>query len=258
MAYMKRSNISKDLPAPFSTEYHETYNTFNKAKFPNLRDKMNNSSKFRNYTQNTAYKTFLKSSSPFNYYNNERNNLQVNFNGGPKREFAPILSKTNLMNRSSSLRYKRPCGCPSKYNISKYSECYEPEYENNLYRNYGTYQYNQRDLPYINTRDNLRYSNDFNRNEYGSSGFYTDRYNNTPQVKNVSGKIKYKLNDYRMNTDNNNEKLENKNNNKNEEDYNNKKNFFKVATRRTFRKTQIFNNYKPFLVDDFRDYGDYE
>ena len=28
--------------------------------------------------------------------------------------------------------------------------------------------------------------------------------------------------------------------------------------KRTFHKTQIFNHYKPFMVDDFKEYADYE
>lgn len=36
-----------------------------------------------------------------------------------------------------------------------------------------------------------------------------------------------------------------------------KKNYLNLKPRRRFHKTQIFNNYKPFLVDDFKDYGEY-
>jgi hypothetical protein len=38
----------------------------------------------------------------------------------------------------------------------------------------------------------------------------------------------------------------------------NKRIFFKPKIRTNFRKTQIFNHYKPYLVDEFKDYGMYE
>ena len=112
----------------------------------------------------------------------------------------------------------------------------------------------------------------------------------TPQIRN-NGKIAYKLKDNYDNENNNlvnnesnqefnkNDEVEKNENNieknqidqnqmhnevkeeKNEEEkYENKYqfNYFNTKPRRRFHKVQIFNNYKPFLVDDFKEYADYE
>jgi hypothetical protein len=99
-----------------------------------------------------------------------------------------------------------------------------------------------------------------------------------PKIRNKGGKISYKLKENvdefdreekeeeRMYTEpSNKENIETKNRAMNEKinpeknvnDDFRKKNYLNLKPRRRFHKTQIFNNYKPFLVDDFKDYGEY-
>ena len=96
---------------------------------------------------------------------------------------------------------------------------------------------------------------------------------------NRSQRLRYKIRDY-DNYNTNNEYNNNFNNEYNEinNEYNNEQkanlkdnniinrnkycgNEYLGATpkyKRRFHKTQIFNHYKPFMVDDFKEYADYE
>ena len=70
-------------------------------------------------------------------------------------------------------------------------------------------------------------------------------------------------NDVNINVNNDVNNDANKQIDKIEEKEENKKsknivNYFRIKPKRRFHKVQIFNNYKPFLVDDFKDYADYE
>ena len=282
MSFTQRTITPKNAQIKYLSQYPDYYNTFNKAKFSSFKDKMKNSSykpDYNNYRSNQYnFNTFYKASSPFNYINNknDKDGLLVCYNGGPRKQFHPLITKDNLNQilknrRSISTRYKRPCGCYSNYNISKYSQEYiYPNYE---YNNY----YKSNNLPYIGDNVNARYTN---QNDYIS-----------PRMGNK--KITYKLKDnnnvnaedYRNNTEANNypnnnniemeKNEENQNKNKGEvceenieekkeelkeENENDKKSFtyFNLKPRRSFRKVQIFNNFKPFLVDDFKEYGYYE
>ena len=299
MSFNKRLKTPKNANGEYLTQSGDFLNTFNKTNYSSFRDKMKmmNNYKSNNYYRPNPFNSFFKSSAPFNYYNNmnERNRLLVRYNGGPQREYNYItrdnISKF-LRKRNNSNRYKRPCGCYSKYNISKYSQVFDhPEYENE-YQN-GFYNQGNK-LPLIGDNDNnMRYSN--------SNGFMT------PEMKNKRfGKLTYKLKDnfdnenYQQNNElnnlaknqnaneniheNENENVNNINENINQIENNevindvkkedNNENIDKkvsngntifilrdncnIKPRRRFHKVQIFNNYKPFLVDDFKEYGYFE
>jgi len=257
-----------NIPPQFLTDYHKIYNTFNTPKNLNFRDKIQKSfvhPKYVNFNNNRphSYRTFLRSSAPFSYYNDRRDNLLVCYNGGPKKEFKPISRANYAKYRSSaSLKFKRPCGCFSNYNVSKYSQCFDPSYSYNTF-------YQQNELPVIDRDNNTRYS------ERYSDENYMNKFDK-PKIRNKGGKISYKLKENvdefkkeereeeRMNTEptykenreiNNRVMNEKKEENKNDEFR--KKYCLNLKPRRRFHKTQIFNNYKPFLVDDFKDYGEY-
>jgi hypothetical protein len=288
MSFTQRTKTPKNSKIKYLTEYPDYYNTFNKAKFSSFRYKIKKSTykpDYNNYRSNqNNFNTFYKSTAPFNYINNKNNKdgLLVCYNGGPRKQFRPLITKDNLNQilknrRSISTRYKRPCGCYSNYNISKYSQeyIYPPNYERNeQYNNF----YKSTNLPYIGDNVNERYSN--------QNAFITPRMENR--------KITYKLKDndnfnddnYRINTEANNyqndnniemeKNEENQNENKGEvleeqieekkeeikeeqsDNYKKSFNYFNLKPRRRFHKIQIFNNCKPFLVDDFKDYGYYE
>ena len=276
MSFTPRAKAPKSTKIKFLKEYPDYYNTFNKAKFSSFRDKIKKNSykqTYNNYGMK-QYKlnTFYKSSTPFNYIINkhDKDGLLVYYNGGPRKQFGLLITKYNLNQilknrRSFSTRYKRPCGCYSNYNISKYSQEYiYPNYERN------EHFYKSNNLPYIGDNDNSR--------DINQSGFIS------PQIGNRKINYKFNINDtkYRINTENNNyennknmqfeknEEIENKNKVEDHEeqieeikDEENKKykknfNYFNLKPRRRFHKIQIFNNCKPFLVDDFKDYGYYE
>ena len=271
MSFTNRPLTPREIPPQFLTEYHKCYNTFNKSKNLSFRDKIQKSfahPKYINFNNNRphSYRTFLKSSSPFNYYNSGRDNLLVCYNGGPRKEFQPLVTPKYIKNRNSfSLKYKRPCGCYSNYNVSKYSQCFEPYY------NYNT-SYQEKELPMIDRERERDYNARYSYEKY------MDKFN-TPKIKNRNGKISYKLKenieDFKReereeeakNAELNHEgnmdirdKVENEkiNQEKSKNDDFRKKYCLNLKPRRRFHKTQIFNKYKPFLVDDFKDYGEYE
>lgn len=266
MSFPKRPLTPKNIPPQFLSEYHKCYNTFNKSKNLSFRDKIQQSfvhPKYVNFNNNRphSYRTFLKSAAPFNYYNDRRDNLLVCYNGGPKKEFYPVSRSNFSKNRTStSLKFRRPCGCYSKYNLSKYSQVFDPYY------NYNNF-YQGQELPSIDNNINSRYSDENYMNKFDK-----------PKIRNKGGKISYKLKENvedfqreekeeeRMCTEpSNKENIESKNRvvdekintGKSMNDDFRKKNYLNLKPRRRFHKTQIFNNYKPFLVDDFKDYGEY-
>ena len=302
MSFNKRLKTPKNANGEYLTQSGDFLNTFNKTNYSSFRDKMKmmNNYKSNNYYRSNPFNTFFNSSAPFNYSNNmnERDRLLVCYNGGPQREYNSFITRDNiskfLRKRNNSNRYKRPCGCYSKYNISKYSQVFDhPEYENEY--QYGYYNQGNK-LPLIggDNDNNMRYSY--------ANGFMT------PEIKNKrSGKLTYKLKDnfdnenYQVNTESNNlAKNQNANGNVNEnenENVNNvndnvnpiennevindvkmeennentekkvsngntifilRNNGSNIKPRRRFHKVQIFNNYKPFLVDDFKEYGYFE
>ena len=122
-------------------------------------------------------------------------------------------------------------------------------------------------MPAIDRDYNARYADENYMNKFDK-----------PKIRNKGGKISYKLKENvdefkreekeeeRMYTEpSNKENIETKNRAMNEKinpeknvnDDFRKKNYLNLKPRRRFHKTQIFNNYKPFLVDDFKDYGEY-
>ena len=287
MSFTQRDNTPNYSKISNLTEAQDYYNTFNKVNYSSLRDKIKLKNKIYNsnynaYIPNTYNNTtFFRSKAPFNYYNNvnDRNDLMICYNGGPKKQYNTLTTRDNisqyLKNRSKTLKYKRPCGCYSKYYSTKYRHEYDyPNFERSRQYNTLYKQNNLNYLPNISGNDNLRYSYDF----------MTPR---TENKKNITYKLKGNSDNgnNRLNTDINNyephQNLETENQEQNvkkeeiveenheeikpalinekEKNRNKKKlNYFNLRPRRRFHKIQIFNNYKPFLVDDFKEYGYYE
>jgi hypothetical protein len=293
MSFTQRAKTPKNTKIKFLATSQNHYNSFNNANLSSIREKIKKKSynlNYNNFRPNSSkYNTFLKSSAPFKYCNNINNkdSLVVYYNGGPRKQFCPLITRENLSqylkNRSTSFRFKRPCGCYSNVYSSKYIQEYQyPNYERK--EHYNTFC-KENNLPNICDNENIRHS----------KGFMS------PQIlTRKNGKITYKLkgnlddDKYRINTESNNytknknievqEQVEKKekeeindleyeekqgdiNEKKEEEesnDLNNEKNqkkkynIFNIRPRRRFHKVQIFNNCKPFLVDDFKDYGYYE
>ena len=276
MSFNKRPMASTYKNEKFMTEYQACYNTFNKSNYSSFRDRMNinnlqHSLNNNNYRSN-SYNSFYKSSAPFYCANNMNNkgSLFVHYNGGPKRQFRSILPKENWSqfgnNRSSSFKFKRPCGCYSKYNISKYIQCWDYPYNDRVQQYNNNYQMNE--LPPIDG-ENMRYSNGFNTAQIGNNGKLTYKLKNTGDdakcmatdsnyENNKKEEIEKKNDENNQNNNEKEEKEEKKENKEKKYEFKNRFYYFNTKPRRRFHKVQIFNNYKPFLVDDFKDYGDYE
>ena len=268
----KRKNLSSD--------YKNYYNTFNNTNYYSVRDKMENKylnqNKENKSTRINKRCTFLKSSAPFYVCNNSgKNGLLIRYNGGPQIKLYPKINKTNLSQslnrRSTSLKFKRPCGCLSNYNISKYSQFWDyPNYTDNYQTNNYTFH----------DGENMRYSNGFQTPQCKNKSKLTFKLKKNNVNDNYLGNVgesiyKKEENEKRndANNDDNNDVNINVNNDVNndankqidkiEEKEESKKsknivNYFRIKPKRRFHKVQIFNNYKPFLVDDFKDYADYE
>ena len=269
MSFTNKTYIKDNQNDKIMTDYNNYYNTFNSANtnFFSVRDKMEN----KHINQNKKNKnirlnrnTFLNSSAPFYICNNDKNGMLVRYNGGPQKKIYPRYNNTNLSrflpNRSTSLRFKRPCGCLSNYNISKYTQFWDYPYYNNNYR--------KNNLPFLN-RENMRYSHRIMTPQYRNNTKITYKLKNNDDNDNFVGngnvgeyndKIEENENEKKNDVKNqlDNEEKEEKKEEIKEEKKNNVLNYFKKQTRRRFHKVQIFNNYKPFLVDDFKDYADYE
>ena len=261
MSSTNRIDTPENINDKYLTENPDYYNTFNKTNYTYFRDRMNANN------LNNRYNNY-KSSTPFNHYNNmnNKNNLFVSYNGGTQTQFCPLITNANLSQffktRSRSLKFRRPCGCYSNFNISKYTPCRDyPTFERK--EQYNT-NYQMDKLPIIEN-ENMRYSNGFKAPQIKNNGKTIYRLKN-----NYNDNDNYGLNNEVNKDINKNEEIKNNNANqmnneakeekRDDEYYGNRYqfNYFNTKPRRRFHKVQIFNNYKPFLVDDFNEYADYE
>ena len=227
------------------------YNSFNKPKKYRIGGNKNDRyfQPYQDYRPPQP-RTFLQSMAPFNYYGNGsfKNNFLINFNGGPVKEINPKKAKSKLCNtfrnnKFISLRYMRPCGCLTKYNSSKYIPYY-PEYNGNE-NEYGDDCFDQDPNLFKsqNCKENRRYF--------------------TPQnikLKNVDNQRKPFCKNIEMSNNNlkNNDTKEEMKEELKEEQFESQytsrdslNHFPYLKKKKKFYKTQIFNNYKPFLVDDY-------
>lgn len=275
MSFTYRPKTPNNTKIKFLTEYRDYQNTFNNAGSTTFRDKIKKKSFNRNFKKYKVnpYATFLKTSAPFKYYNNDKEKLLVCYNGGPKKEFRPIINRENLSkflkNLNKPLIFRKPCGCLTNKNLQKY-QCINYPYK----WNYDTYCPKQ-ELPQINSNDNNAYTVKLSNPKFD---------NRTNEKLTSNFKNNFTKKNYRINTESNNyeknkigENEEEQNNNEDLHEYKEEENiierieekpykksyynFFNISNirpRTSFHKRQIFNNCKPFLVDDFKDYGYYE
>jgi hypothetical protein len=177
--------------------------------------------------------TFLQSMAPFNYYGNNGKFL-INFNGGPITSTNPKAKKAHLFcdfrnNKSMSLKYRRPCGCPANYNSAKYTPIYPyGECDESIKANKTTYKLKNKSYSKSQKNKNkffIESRNDNAKNELIE--------NNKSQKVEIKEGIKSEFFD-------------------NKYDFRRYINFMQnLKKMRLFHKNQIFNNYKPFLVDDY-------
>ena len=192
------------------TESNNHYDISNKKNyyFPNIKNQksknnLNKSGIFSPNFPKNSYRSFFLSSSPFNYFKNNKSEFCICYNGGPKKKIS--LGKKKLYLNMSKIN--------SFSNINKY------KIKSNKYP--------------INT-----------------------------SMNNQKEKMKYNYIYNHLEEEKNNNKINNINRiNNTEQNCNEKKvinNYFKNMKnlKFNFRKIQIHNNCKPFLVDDYRYYAE--
>ena len=260
----------------FQTDQNDYLNPYNKTSSVYFRDTIKQFCPHQRFVDHRPYpyRPFVKPPTDFNYFNNptEKDSFVPCFKNYAKRELNPLVTRQDLSKylkyNGGLIKHQRPCNSCSRINNGNYG------------RNYYTIYH--KSFPFINgnfTGTNFRITNGFNTP-------YQTR-------NNRSNRIRYKLRDYDNNYQNNNEYNDNEYNNynnnnmnmnmnmneynenvkenkeeenkniKKENDLNNKSKYYNYygATpkyKRTFHKTQIFNHYKPFMVDDFKEFADYE
>ena len=210
------------------TEPNKYNNCFFKKKYnlPNIKDKKDKKDFNKTYTKSKnfrekSHKTFFMLYNPFNFFRNKNNKNEffIRYNGGPVKKFSLASKKLKLdISKIDNLKYSL-----------KYNRC--PISNTNLY----------------NEKEKKKYNYIYNNLEEEKN----DKYLNT--FINPKGKI-FKL----KNKDNN--QIEEEKGDKNDKMKDNNKNIlFKLndKSKLNFHKIQIHNNYKPYLVDDYRYYAEH-
>ena len=130
----------------------------------------------------------------------------------------------------------------------------------------------QKSFPFINgnfTGNNFRVIHGYNtpyqlRNNRSRELRYKIRdYDNYQTNNEYNNQFNYENNNNNEHNENEKEIKESCQNIKKENELNKQSKYYNYygATpkyKRTFHKTQIFNHYKPFMVDDFKEFADYE
>ena len=217
------------------TETNNNYNCSSKknSSFPCIRENITKKyfnksrTKFRNIPE-YSYSSFLKSSTPFNYFRNKNNKNEffICFNGGPRQKFSFPSKKLSLNMSKISNNFSNF----TNYNSKNYNFCVT--------------NYNK------NNKEKIKYNN---------------IYNNIEEEKNIENNINKRYinpilntekNTFKLNDINNKKKCEEKKCEKEKEKI--VKNYFKIkkGPKCGFHKIQIHNNCKPFLVDDYRYYAE--
>ena len=255
MSSLEENKNKYNSSLQFKTEYLDYLNPYQKSNSIYFRDTIKQFCPHQRYVDHRPYpyRSFVKPPTDFNYFNNptEKDSFVPCFKNYPKRELLPLVTRQDLAkylkNNGKLISHKRPCNSCSRINYGNYG------------RNYYTIEH--KSFPFINgnfTGTNFRIINGF-------STLYQTR-------NDRKRRLPYKIKDYDNNQTNgefNNEYYENQKNyseNKNQSNIN-RNNFYQAeyfgggATpnyKRRFNKTQIFNHYKPFMVDDFKEFADYE
>ena len=251
----KRQNSSLN----FRT-YNNVLDPYNKKNAIYFRDTIKQFCPYQRFVDHRPYpiRSFVTPPIDFNYYNSptEKDAYISCYKNFPKGDLLPLVTRQDfakyIKNNGKLIKHQNPCNSCSKIN------------EGNYGRNY--YTIDHKSFPFINgnfTGTNFKSFNGFNTS-YGGN----------------RRRIRYKIRDYdnyQTNNEYNNEINNNRNNN---EYYGNQTNDgnegFKMDNnansgtivnetdsnipkiKRRFHKTQIFNRYKPYMIDNFKEYADYE
>jgi len=244
----------------YSTEYSDYLNPFNKTNSIYFRDTIKQFCPHQRFVDHrpNPFRNFVQPPTNFNYYNTptEKDSFVPCYKNYSKRELLPLVTRQDLSkylkNNGKLYKHSRPCNSCSRINDGNYGRNYYTVYHKSfpfINGNFtGTnFRINNRFVTPYQTRNNGKFR--YNMKDYDN---YDNRYDNRYENNNAQ---------FNENEKNNNEieVKENENNmvNSNQMNKNNNSTYI-PKFRRSFHKTQIFNHYKPFMVDDFKEYADYE
>ena len=229
------------------------------------------------------YRSFLKSNSNFNYFNSpvKSENFIPCYKAMNKRKCLPLITRQDLAKylkfNGTLLKHIRPCTSCIKINKGNYG------------RNYSTV--NQKRFPFIdgnfvgsgpgiipryktplnsrNKNNHFRYRLSSSKEAYNNEVFTNINNNmrNNNELDNIYNN--YMINDKKEERKNEEmDKFEeiddNVGNNETKglkiisTNFSNNTTFYQPLKRTKFHKTQIFNHYKPYLVDEFKEYAEYK
>ena len=263
MSTLLRSKGRNRSSQQFIPEYRDYLNPFNKTNSIYYRDTIKQFCPHQRFVDHrpNPYRPFVKPPTYYNNFNNptEKDSYVPCFQNYPKRELRPLVTRQDLSKYLNSdgylYKHQRPCNSCSRINDGNYG------------RNY--YTISQKSFPFIN--------GNFTGKNFGlTHGFKTPYARSTKRFRykikdydnfheNNQFNNEYNLNENEKINLNENEKDNEKENAKNENNIESNKQINTIESfntspknRRTFHKVQIFNHYKPFMVDDFKNFADYE
>lgn len=225
------------------------------------------------------YRPLSKTNSDVNFFNHpiEREKYISCYKFYNNKRLYPLVSRSDLAKYlrldGTLLKHQTPCNSCNKINKGNYGRNYYSLIKKSFPFIQGNFTGNlTKFIPRHNTPSNSRnltnrLKNKFFRNV--SEDYCVNNYNT--EEKNIGGKNAFKK-IYDKN------KKEEKKNEEKDDDFNLNKfikddetqrfkylsrnsqsnYFYRPVIRKTFHKTQIFNHAKPFLVDEFKEYGGYK
>ena len=211
---------------------HNHSNNQSNYNFPNIRDRLEQKYFYKDIlkTRNTPVNThrrFFLSSTPFNFFRSKdnKNEFFVCYNGGPIKKFS--LGKKKLSLNMSKIH---DFTCKKKYRLKGY-KCPTTK----------------------NEKEKIKYNSLYNSLEEEKNNQGNDKYLKT-FINQHKKTYKLKLPDETEKD----EDIVNENKEEKKDEEKNEKNYFRIIEkpRLNFRKIQIHNNCKPFLVDDYRYYAE--
>ena len=229
----------------FRTYNNDYISPYTKVQSIYFRDTIKQFCPHQRFVDHRTYpiRTFSRPPIDFNYFNNptEKDSFVPCYVNRSRKEIHPLITRQDLAKylktNGKLLKHRLPCNSCDRINNGNYG------------RNYYTIY--QKSFPFINgnfTGNNFRIKTGY-KTSYGGGKRYKLR---DYDFKNTDNQFNNEYYDYEKNNQNNNTNLMDKNKMASSDYFTNSK------KSRTFQKTQIFNHYKPYMVDDFQEYADYE
>ena len=272
MSYVDNTLKNKAKPElQFLTENNQYTNSLNQKKTIYFRDTIKQNGPKQKYAEHIpyAYRSGVKP---------QGDDYMPYFENYPRGDINPLTSRQNLSKflktKNSLFGHHRQCQACSRLNGGSYGKNYYTSYQKTFPLIKGSFVGDNSKYPNIKkscimpyqARSNgklkykLKNNNTLNYDNYDNYIYNETNCNEDNKIKypkiekNNTGPDTIEKQNNRYNT------IDATNSIKNENYGNQVLNSYsyKPRFRRTFHKRQIFNNYKPFMVDDFHEYADYE